>query len=454
MAYPKVHTPSTDSAYDPYDAEIGIAQDILQLLFGPAGQRAWAVRFWDGSTELPDRPPRFTLVLRRPGALRRMLLPPSELALGEAYLREDIDLEGSAEAAARLIDEVPYRLRSLGTLTRLTRLLLRLPKHDLPVDPDAPPRLAATLRDRLQFRQRASVPVRAPDQMASEFYGFWLDARLIFSAGYYRRDDDDLDTAQKSKLEHICRKLRLKPGERLLDIGCGWGGLVQYAAAHYGVQAFGITSSEAQAALARSRITTAGLFERCQIEVGDYRDLAASAPFDKVVSAGAFEHVGRAGLPDHFAAAYRLTRPGGLFLNHSIAAPAPETLAGRLSWLMQRQWKPGAFLQQYYFHDPELLSPHEVARLAELAGFEAYDVENLRHHFTLTLRQWIPRLEARRKDAAQIGGEATYRAWRLSLATLASGCASGTLALTQTLYSKPGPTGTTELPLTRADLYR
>src|SRR5215469_16701909 len=146
MAYPKVHTPSANAAYDPYDADIGVAQDILHLLFGPAGQRTWAVRFWDGSTELPDRPPRFTLVLRRPGALRRMLLPPSELALGEAYLRDDIDLEGSAEAATRLIDEVPHRLRSPGTLTRLTRLLLRLPKHDLPVDQDTPPRPAVTLR--------------------------------------------------------------------------------------------------------------------------------------------------------------------------------------------------------------------------------------------------------------------------------------------------------------------
>ncbi len=454
MAYPKVHTSSTNTAYDPNDANIGIAQDILQTLFGPPEQRAWAVRFWDGSTELPERPPRFTLVLRRPGALRRMLLPPSELALGEAYLRDDIDLEGSAEAATRLIDEIPYRLHSLGKLARLTRLLLQLPAHDLPVDEDEQPRPAVTLRDRLPFRQHVTVPVRSPNEMGQEFYGLWLDTRLIFSSGYFRRDDDDLDTAQKAKLEHICRKLRLKPGERLLDIGCGWGGLVQYAAAHYGVQAFGITPSASQAALALSRITTAGLFERCQIEVGDYRDLTASAPFDKVVSMGVFEHVGRAELPAHFAAAYRLTRPGGLFLNHSIAAPASEALAGHYGWLVQRLWKSGAFLQQYSFHDSALLPPHEVARQAELAGFEARDAESLREHYALTLRQWLRRLESRHKDAMQVAGEPTYRAWRLSLAALASGCASGTLALTQTLFSKPGPTGTAELPLTRADLYR
>jgi len=188
--------------------------------------------------------------------------------------------------------------------------------------------------------------------------------------------------------------------------------------------------------------------------VRDYRDLLNAAPFDKVVSVGMFEHVGRAQLPTYFAAAYHLTRPGGLFLNHGIAAPASEALAPHQGWLMARLWKSGAFIQRYVFPDGELRPPREAIQQAELAGFETRDVESLREHYALTLRHWIRRLEARHKEAVQLVGEPTYRVWRLYLSASANGFASGKLALIQALFSKPGPTGNTELPLTRADLYR
>ncbi len=454
MEHPQVRVPSADLPNPPGDVHVGIAQAVLSELFGPPEQRAWAVRFWDGTTETPEQPPQFTLLLRRPGALRRMLLPPSELAFGEAYLRDDFDLKGSAEAAASLADGVADRLRSPAKLARLARLLLQLPSNDLPISANGDGLPAFSLGGRLHSRRRDALAVRHHYDVGNAFYALWLDTRLVYSCAYFRREDDDLDTAQKAKLEHICRKLRLKPGERLLDIGCGWGGLVQYAAARYGVQALGITLSESQAALARSRIIAAGLNERCQIEVCDYRDLIGAAPFDKVVSVGMFEHVGGAQLPTYFAAAYRLTRPGGLFLNHGIAAPASEALAPRQSWLMQRLWRQGAFIQRYVFPDGELLPPREAIRQGELAGFETRDVESLREHYALTLRHWVQRLEARRAEAVQLVGEATYRVWRLYMSASANGFATGKLALIQALFSKPDAAGNTELPLTRADLYR
>src|ERR1051326_8232271 len=241
MAHARVHTPMAETSSH-FGAEgRDIAQAVLYELFGPPEQRSWAVRFWDGAIEGPERAPQFALFLQRPGALRRMLLPPSEIAIGEAYLRDDFDLGGTIEAATLLIDQLAEPLRSPVKLACLTRLLLQLPTNDLPVDQDEDGRPLPKRGRGSQSRPSDMQVIRYHYDVGSEFYTLWLDARLLYSCAYFRRDDDDLETAQTAKLEHLCRKLRLKPGERLLDIGCGWGGLVQYAAAHYGVQALGIT---------------------------------------------------------------------------------------------------------------------------------------------------------------------------------------------------------------------
>ncbi len=305
-----------------------VALAVLEDLFGPPSGRSFALRLWDGTIEGPQagHEPRFTLVLRRPGALRRMLLPPTELALGESYLRDDFDVEGDLEEATQLADLISARLRSPTLLARLVHRLRKLPADDLPENGDS--RSASNrIRDRLDSRKRDAAAVRSHYDVGNEFYALWLDRRMVYSCAYFKTGQEHIDVAQEAKLDYICRKLRLKPDESLLDIGCGWGSLVLYAAQRYGVRATGITLSEPQADLARERVAEAGLADRCRVAVQDYRDLPQGAVFDKVVSVGMFEHVGRAKLPTYFGQAYRLTRPGGLFLNHGIVTlstrPAP-----------------------------------------------------------------------------------------------------------------------------------
>lgn len=430
-----------------------LSQSILTTIFGLPQTRNFDVRYWDGTTEAGGATPAFTLILRHPGALRRMFLPPSELALGEAYLRDDYDVEGNMEAAAGLSDAIGKRLRSPRLLAHLARQLMTLPAPRTSRRSSASAR-SPHLTGTLHSSSRDAQAVRYHYDVGNDFYALWLDANMVYSCAYFRTGTEDLDTAQIAKLEHICRKLRLKPGERLLDIGCGWGGLIRYAAERYGVHALGVTLSEQQAEWARARIAAAGLEDRCRVEVRDYRTLSSEAAFDKVVSVGMFEHVGRAQLPVYFATAYRVLRPGGLFLNHGIAGSLGGPTKSLGQWVFNRLWKPGQFIWKYVFPDGELVPPREAITQGELVGFETRDVENLREHYALTLRQWVRRLEARHEEAVALVGEPTYRVWRLYVAASAYSFALGKNSLIQGLFSKPGPQGASELPLTRADLYR
>jgi cyclopropane-fatty-acyl-phospholipid synthase len=421
---------------------------LLEDLFGPLSERPFALRLWDGTVERPGvgHEPSFTLVLNRSGALRRMLLPPTDLALGEAYLRDDFDVEGNLERATELAEVLAVRLRSPALLARLWR---NLPADDVPEKAgDGTP---VHLRGRLHSRKRDAAAVRSHYDVGNKFYALWLDGRMVYSCAYFETGEEDIHAAQGAKLDLICRKLRLEPGESLLDIGCGWGSLVLYAAERYGVRATGITLSERQATFARARIAEAGLADRCRIEVRDYRDLPREAVFDKVVSVGMFEHVGRSMLPTYFSQAYRLTRPGGLFLNHGIvtlsAYPAPLRMLERP--LARRT----SFIQRYVFPDGELVPSADVLRLAEAAGVETRDLESLREHYALTLRRWVGRLEEHHDEAVRIAGEMTYRVWRLYMSGSARAFATGRIGVIQTLFSRNDGAGRSRLPLTRKDLY-
>lgn len=447
----RVISPSTGNLF------MGRAVAILDRIFPPP--RAFNVRLWDGSVLPSNGQPAFTLALKHPGALRRMFTPPIELSLGEAFIHGDFDVEGSLISAVSLEDDIAARTFNLAEAAQLARQLLSLPRSKTSqLTARGPARLSGVKHSR--ERDRAAIQYHY--DVGNDFYGLWLDHRMQYSCAYFPTGKEDLDAAQECKLEHICRKLRLQPGERLLDIGCGWGGLDMYAAEKYGVSVLGVTLSENQAAYAREKILEAQLGGRTSVELRDYRDLVFET-FDKIVSVGMFEHVGRDRLPEYFIQAYRLLKPGGLFLNHGIYRravlkyrPTGETDAGVDSFwrrfVLLHVLGAGSFSQHYVFPDGELVPVSEVNDIAEAAGFEVRDVENLREHYALTLRHWVERLEARREEAIQAVGEATYRTWRLYMSASAHGFETGNINVNQTLLAKPQG-GKVGLPLSRADLY-
>src|SRR5919197_517936 len=357
------------------------------------GARDFALRFWDGSEVPPatgDGAPRLTFVLRSPRALAYIARRPDQVGFGRAWVSGELDLEGDLEEALALRE----RFDDLG-MTRGDR--------------------AALLR---AARRLGALPLRAPAPPAPE---------------------ETLDAAQERKLELVCRKLALRPGQRLLDVGCGWGSLVLHAAGRHGVRAVGVTLSEPQAAFARERIREAGLADRCEIRVADYREVD-DGPYDKVASVGMYEHVGRARLPTYAAHLRGLLTPGGLVLNHGITRLVPRA--------------PGAdtFIARYVFPDGELHQLTAVLRAFEQEGLEVRDVESLREHYPLTLRRWAANLEAHRAAAQEAAGVERERVWRLYMPASARAFERGDISVYQVLAAAPGtPHG---LPLDRTDLLR
>lgn len=421
---------------------VATTADFLNYLFPPP--RTFGIRLWDGSAVPGADHPECTIVLNSPFATRRIFQPPIERSAGEAYIRSDFDIEGDLFKVFSLLNtmsSIPLR-----GLPALGRDWLKLPA----AQPTAKlSREEARLSGSSHSKSRDRAAVQYHYDVGNDFYALWLDKRLIYSCAYFPTGSEDLDTAQEKKLEHICRKLRLQPGERLLDIGCGWGGLVIYAAQKYGVLSTGITLSQKQYELAQQRIHEAGLDDRAQVKLVDYRDVSRG-PFDKIVSVGMFEHVGRSKLPTYFANAYRLLKPGGLFLNHGISIH--PHLAGNPSLMVQKLIGPGSFTSRYIFPDGELLPVSEVNFMAEKTGFEVRDVENWREHYALTLRQWVRRLETHHTDAVRLADETIFRTWRLYMAGAAYGFESGNINVNQSLLGKPDR-GVVHIPPSRADLY-
>jgi cyclopropane-fatty-acyl-phospholipid synthase len=418
---------------------------LLEQLFPPP--RTFVIRLWDGS-ELPvTGQPTFSLVLNHPSALKRMFTPPVELSLGEAFIYGDFEIEGDIFSVFSLVDDFAARSFSTGELIAMVREWLTLPSSGATRLEGRGP---AHLRGAVHSLQRDRAAIHYHYDVGNEFYSLWLDRNLQYSCGYFPTGTEDVDIAQELKMDHICRKLRLQKGERLLDIGCGWGGLANYAAKHYGVNVLGVTLSQNQKAFSDEQIAQAGLEEQVTVELMDYRDLD-NETIDKIVSVGMFEHVGRSHLPEYFSQTYRLLKPGGLFLNQGISRRA-GTDADRHGFIQQYILGRGSFQQKYIFPDGELTPVSDVNALAEQAGFEVRDVENLREHYALTLRQWVKRLMEHREEAIKVSDEVTYRTWRLYMSASAYGFESGNLNTNQTLLSKMAA-GHSQVPLTRADLY-
>lgn len=437
-----------------YEGALSRCRDVLTAILGEPHGRSFDVKFWDGSVDRGNRSPSpFTLVLNRPAALRRMLLPPNELSLVEAYLSGDVEIEGSMEAASNLTDVIGDRLHSPAKIAKLVALVLRLPgKADDDLADARFPERARKLGPR-HTPVRDAAAIQFHYDVGNDFYKLWLDQRMVYSCAYFRSPEFTLDQAQEAKLDHICRKLRLRPGERLLDIGCGWGGLIMHAAKNYGVDATGITLSQNQAALARERIEQAGLTDRCRVAIRDYRTLAAGDDYDKISSVGMVEHVGLSHLPVYFDAAYRALKPGGLFMNHGIVSLGEARPRSIRENIFRKFWKADAFIDKYVFPDGKLTATKDVIGAAEAAGFEVRDVESLREHYAMTLRHWVKSLEDKSQEALAIVGNHTFRVWRLYMAASANAFATASINILQTLLAKPDDRGRSNIPLTRADIY-
>jgi cyclopropane-fatty-acyl-phospholipid synthase len=412
--------------------------DFLQQLLADYHPRNFAIELWDGAEWPPESSQfrRFTWKVNDPGALRSSITSTSELSLSEAYIYGKIDIDGDIRAVFPLADYLLHKHWTLKEKLRLSTMLLGLPPHS------ASKGNAVELHGALHSKRRDRQAVTYHYDLSNEFYSLWLDKNMVYSCAYFRTPEDDLDSAQEQKLEYICRKLRLEPGERLLDIGCGWGGLIIHAARNYGVRALGITLSERQLEFAQRRIQQEGLSGQCQVRLLDYRDLDEPGAYDKLVSVGMVEHVGESRLPEYFECAFQLLKPGGVFLNHGIGRAGNRPASDQPT-----------FTDVYVFPDGELIPIATMLDVAEKTGFEVRDVENLREHYVLTLQHWLHRLEAHSEQARQLTEEVKYRIWRLYLAGSAYYFRVGKLDLYQSLLVKDDA-GRSGLPLRREDWYR
>jgi cyclopropane-fatty-acyl-phospholipid synthase len=405
-----------------------------------------ALRLWDGAQHVfGDAVPKFTLVVRDPAVLRKLVLKRNPITLVDAYFRGLVDFEGDLYAGLRL---KPY-LQKLSLPIR-SRVALVLDALLLPIQPSqtASESIAASaeLLDENEAQKHSRLSDRAAISfhydVSNSFYKLWLCDEMVYSCAYFQTPNDGLLQAQRHKLDHVCRKLRLKPGERFLDIGCGWGAMVCWAAQHYGVRAHGITLSQRQFDYATERVKKLGLQDLVTLELLDYRDLEGEAVYDKVSSIGMFEHVGLMNLPVYNATVLRLLRPGGLFLNHGITHD-------------QEGWHPTIdteFINRYVFPGGELDTISNILRGMEQADFEIHDVENLRMHYAMTLREWVKRLEANHDAALNYVSEDAYRVWRFYMAACAMEFEAEGTSIYQVLASKRG-SGNLPVPLTRQDIY-
>ncbi|MGW2561386.1 class I SAM-dependent methyltransferase [Streptomyces sp. NPDC001514] len=410
------------------------------------------IRAWDGSEAGPPDGP--VLVVRHRRALRRLLWKPGELGLARGWVAGELDVEGDLyEALDRLAgliwdrgpDEGPgfHPVRD-PRLRAAARELLELagPRVWLPLPPPAEEvrRRHGPLHTRVRDRQAISHHY----DVGNDFYELVLGPSMVYSCAYWDDGDDGdggdggtLEDAQRDKLDLICRKLALKEGDRLLDVGCGWGSMAIHAAKEYGAQVTGITLSREQAAYARKRIAEEGLTDRIELRVQDYRDVK-DGPYDAVSSIGMAEHVGSEQYREYADVLYGLLKPGGRLLNHQIARrPAPDEAAYRVD----------DFIDAYVFPDGELAPLGRTLSILEEAGFEARDVESIREHYARTLRAWVTNLESAWQRAVRQISPGRARIWRLYMAASAVSFERNRIGVNQILAVKTPEAGASGMPL-------
>jgi cyclopropane-fatty-acyl-phospholipid synthase len=374
----------------------------------------------DGKVLGPDDA-RARLVVHSPDALRRIVTAPGELGFGRAYVAGEIDIEGDIYAALPALLELP----SARDLARFWLAATRAVGVQ-GLRPRPPPPEEARLRGRQHTRRRDAAAIAHHYDVSNAFYRLVLGPSLTYSCALFEKADATLEEAQAAKHELVCRKLGLAEGMRLLDVGCGWGSLLLHAAERYGVRGVGVTISARQAELACERVTDAGLANRIEIRLADYRDVS-DVPFDAISSIGMFEHVGLSKLSLYFTGLNELLRPQGRLLNHGIARPP-----GRKPPIRRN-----TFVSRYVFPDGELHEVGAVVSAVQKAGFEVRHTESLREHYALTLRAWVSNLEANWDAAVAEVGPARARIWRLYMAGSALGFEAGRLQIHQVLAARP-----------------
>ena len=376
------------------------------------------LELWNGRAFDLASQPTVKIGVPSPSALR-FLISPNLMKLGQAYVEGHLRVEGSIVEIFRVAEGL-----ARGAASRGHKGLRRIWRH-------------SRTRDRQAIEYHYDV--------SNDFYSLWLDRNMVYSCAYFRSETDTLEAAQEQKLDHILAKLMLRPGERFLDIGCGWGALILHAAKKYGARATGVTLSRNQYEFAARRIREEGLEGRCEVRLQDYRDIPGRGAFDKIASIGMFEHVGLHYLKAYFGKINSLLADGGLVLNHGITSSDPESAEVGMG--------AGDFIHRYVFPHGEL--PHVSLVLHEMASakLEATDVESLRRHYALTCQEWARRLEENREQAIASAGDKRYRIWQVYLAGCAHGFAHEWMNIYQVLARKEGA-ASNPLPLTRDYMYR
>lgn len=418
---------------------MGLASLVERAVGGSLPVR---LEVYDGSRAGPAHAPA-TLVIRRPEAFSRILTRPGELGLARAYVAGDVDLEGDLFALLESLDELELRV-DVRALPPLVRALGPGVLRPLP-----PPPEEVRLSGRVHSKSRDRRAVTHHYDVSNDFYRLVLGPTLTYSCAVFESPEDSLEVAQTNKYDLVCRKLGLQEDQRLLDVGCGWGGMLLHAGTTYGVTGVGVTLSREQAELATKRVAEAGLTGRIDIRLQDYRDVT-DGPFDAISSIGMFEHVGRSRMEAYMRRLHSLLRPGGRLLNHAISRPGytqPDNTLGRAVALGRRVLTAAGsrvtsridsdFMQRYVFPDGELHEVGVVVSMLNETGFEVRHVENLREHYALTLRQWVANLEAHWDEAVAEVGIGRARVWRLYMAASAVNFERGNIEIHQVLAVRP-----------------
>jgi cyclopropane-fatty-acyl-phospholipid synthase len=403
--------------------------DALAIVLG-TDRIPLRLRAWDGTEAGPEDAP--VVVFRSRRALRRMLWSPGQLGLSRAYVAGEIEAPGdifeafaALSAAGKFAEPGPFRPPTAREVFTLLTTAVRL--GALGPNPAPPPEEARVGRyGRRHSKKRDAAAISHHYDVGNDFYALVLGPSMVYSCAVWESEEIGLDAAQTAKLDLVCRKLGLEPGMRVLDVGCGWGSFALHAAQHYGVDVVGVTLSVEQAALARKRAAGAGLTERVDIRVQDYRDVD-DGPFDAISSIGMSEHVGREQIEHYASRLQGLLRPGGRLLNHAISWNAGSTAPD-----------PDSFIPRYVFPDGEMLSLSDMVAALESADLEVLDVEALRRHYALTLRAWVRNLEEHWDAAVRSAGAGRARIWRLYMAASALGFEAGVTGVNQVLVQRPG----------------